>query len=293
MKRRSFIKSIAALPLATTVFSEHSNAEVKQSVSMGLYPAESEKLIGIGCGISEIDKKTGGFRNGQLVCVSGQLEEINHAFLINMLIHALVRQGKRIDSIYIPTHVCNWIENKYGFIPLDVELPLRKAMIDASKNPKNSQLRFPDVDLGNSSNMGWKDYLTMARANPPDVLLINGVEMIELLLHERRMAKQLKQLAEELQIPVIVQTPSKKQRKVLTGEDSPRIRKDFEYLCDVEIALFPRFVCMHKMQNSVIGKYFSLETHICINLSAVTNQKGLIAGVPLDYFEWGMRFQAV
>jgi hypothetical protein len=139
---------------------------------------------------------------------------------------------------------------------------------------KPSLLRLPDPDLGNCNNRGWKNYVELAHRNPPDVIILDSAELLELCLSERKMSHQLKNLATDLNVPVLVQGPIRKNSNIL--------RRDFDNFTDDQIRFTPTFVCDFHKNGKIFGKYYGLETFIA------TPQCG--AGINIQYCDHNMAF---
>lgn len=253
MRRRSFLKSL--LPGTAAVASIGS---LKQSVSShdaevsdiphfqideGLEGAQYPHPEGIGIGVAAIDKRTNGFFPGQLVAIYGPIEEINLSLLMSLIDYATLKQSKTIDYLETDSDFCR--KN----LPLMHKPNVLKEIMPF--------LRFPDLDIGNPNNLGWKNYLSTVHKNPPALIIADGVESIEMFLGERKMAKQLKNLAVELGIPIVVKAPLRN----LKDKTTAHVRSDFESHCEVLLRLIPQFVC-DQLNGKTISKYYSLKANL-------------------------------
>ena len=210
-------------------------------------------------GIESIDEATNGFRPQQLICVSGPISDINEAFLQNIAHHAAIKQEKKVDFIFQTPFV------------------------------NSPFIRYPDLDIGNPDNLGWKDYKKSLKKNVPDIILVNRIDIIEYFLHERQMPKQLKEIAVEYKIPVVVISPLKKKPKEFK-EDSLELRKDFDDISDVAIIFNLKYVCNHYEKEKYVGKYYFLQTNIGWNIEPTSEIQPFCTEFEMRYSDYGTVF---
>ncbi|MBS4028425.1 MAG: hypothetical protein KGZ58_07290 [Ignavibacteriales bacterium] len=190
-----------------------------------------KESIGIYSGVETIDRITNGFQPQQLISVSGPISNVNEAFLDNIALHAALKQQMKVDLLQ---------RYPFGNSPL---------------------IRFLDLDIGDPSNTGWTNYKISLNKNTPDIILLNDVFQVEYLLQEKLMAKQLKEIAIEFSIPVVINAPLKKKPKRFEQE-SLFLRNDFDNVSDVAIIFNLKYVCNHYDKEKPIGEYYFLKTNI-------------------------------
>ena len=156
-----------------------------------------------------------------------------------------------------------------------------------SPSPGSSFLRIIPVELGLPSVKWWKLYRDGVKNDPPDIIILDGVELIELFLEEDTMAAGLKNLAVDLSVPVMVNVPVN--REIYNDDDIIHPREDFNQIADIHVGLKPLAVSKYKEHDRSLGKYIFLETNILVTDNHV-NRPFYTVMIGLDYNEWYCEF---
>lgn len=298
MKRRSFIKTIAgataAVPIGGVLLNQ-STFEEKNIAKTPLFQVQEgvdltkkyRETKGIGCGVPAIDAITDGFVPPQVVCVHGPMNEINVAFILNVATHAALKHKKNVDYIVSEHRFEDYYQKMFGWMYPKSRSEIYVSLFESKGSSHRALLRLPDIDIGNPTNRGWKDYFESARTDPPGLLVLDGVELIEMLLNEKKMALQLKSLADQLDIPIVLQAPAKERRG---RSDSTFLRKDFEGVYDVEIRFTPSYVCDVYDSGRRKGKYFALKTNVHVRSGRGSRQNERSAELRIQFNDSNMQF---
>jgi hypothetical protein len=304
MERRSFIKSafsVAAgapllrnLPFPKGRPFEQQVEPIRLAIYDGFLPRNVQpiEIAGIGTGINQIDEVTNGFFPRQLVVVSSVLDSISLTFLMDVSIHAALSQNKTVDYIASESNAKKTYEERFSYLRPKYRKEIDEELFTPEGNRGRELLRFLDCDLGNPNNRGWKECQQAIRSQPPEILLLDGIDLIEEFLDEKKMAEQLKQLAAELNIPILVLATLEQKTEPGTKEKDLAIRRDLEGLCDVHIALIPEYICDFYSEEDKRSKTYSiLKTLVNGFWCPCRKHKGYGAELQLQFVEHFCQFE--
>lgn len=261
MKRRSFVQSVAAsamaIPFLTPAVKLFSDENT--SLRRELFP-RNEKLIrnGLGFGIGWLDTFIDGIRGGELAVVYSPLDEVSIALLINAALYGSVKQSMKID--YVTAH-CN--ERSYVEKALHRTSPVEsEKILGTLYGPSDADrlLRIHTLVVGEPAYNGWDMYRDTLCNDPPDAILVDGIGLIERVIHKTDMARELKELALGMSVPVMVNAPI--DRVMYRDENIVHPRGDFNSLADIHIGFTPRAVAKYRENNHEAGDYYFLEMKI-------------------------------
>jgi hypothetical protein len=145
-----------------------------------------------------------------------------------------------------------------------------------------TSFRIHHIELGLPSVDGWREYRDSVDNDPPDAIVMDGVELIEIMFDQPDVAQQLKDMANRYSIPVVVNVPIN--RAIYEQDDIVHPRRDFNDLADIQIALSPRAVSVYKVDNREHGKYHFLELDIMTN-PRDGDQYGYFIKSDIDFIE--------
>lgn len=236
---------------------------------------------GIGFGIPELDTAVNGVQKGELAIVYSPLDTVSIAFLINTALHAALDQSMKVDYVVSQANERPYIERALN----RVSPGERKSILSSIYGTANDDalLRIRCVELGLPSVDGWKEYCGAIANDPPGAIIMDGVELIEIMLDETTMVEQLKALAVALSVPVLVHVPIN--RTIYTDDDIAHPREDFNKLADILIGLKPLAVSKYKERGTYPGRYIFLETHIMTGSTGGRRPHYFIT-IDVDYNEW-------
>ena len=261
MKRRSFVQSVAAsamaIPFLTPAVKLFSGENT--SLRRELFP-RGEKLIrnGLGFGIGKLDTFIDGIRGGELAVVYSPLDEVSIALLINAALYGSIKQSMKID--YVTAH-CN--ERSYIEKALHRTSPVESEKILGTvydSSHADRLLRIHTLVVGEPSNNGWDMYHDTLCNDPPDAILVDGIGLIERVIHKTDMAQELKELALGMSVPVMVNAPI--DRVMYRNDNIVHPRGDFNSRADIHIGFTPRAVAKYRENNHEADDYYFLEMKI-------------------------------
>jgi hypothetical protein len=293
MRRRNFLKSVAQAAVVAPVAGSLVACAEPEKVQQQEVPhfeifdwfdvRSMPEIKGFSSGVGAIDETTKGFLPGQLIAVHGPLDHINRFFLFDMAIYNACKK-KKVDYIYTQSNFYEYFNQKLWTLKPQQRKEFHDDLV------VEGFLRLPDVDIGNPNNLGWKEYVSLARKSPPEILILDGAELIEFFLNEKKIAQQLKNLAQELNIPVVVQAIPYKKGGIDQVKPDKTIRKDFESISDVTICFMPEFVCDYRSGKKSAEKYYSLKTFIWGRNTLTSNPSEYSSVITLQFEEPYLRF---
>lgn len=302
MKRRSFMRSIALGSAGIPFASGFANTTGQESMPIwteGIprYEINDElclkgfpKIDGLSSGVADIDEITNGFQRKQLICVYGPLDHVNTALTAGSVVHNVMK-GHFVDFITTESSLDRYLEQVFQGTSPKFKKEMNQLLFDHGFGER-AKLRLPPIDLGDPKNDGWKKYKEFAHKNPPELLYLDGVNWIELLLEEEDMARQLKDLATELNIPVIVHAPSQSASDQRATTEQ-RLRDDFARLGDVFISLIPKFVCDYRYGKTAAKEYILLDSAVCADWCPCPKHRQYSHALRLQFSEPFCQFKAV
>ncbi len=291
MRRRSFLRSLALGSAAAELASKLTNAEIpavarqaggrpRFEINDALDLTGLPLIDGLSSGVAAVDEVTNGFHRGQLISVSGPLEHINHALITRSVVHLALTEHV-VDFVVTEGSFDKYLADLLGGPDSRLKEQVNLQVL-GDKGSCRKALRLPDVDLGDPTNDGWKKYKVLARADPPNVIILDGVKYIELFLREADMARQLKTLAVELQIPVLVHAPSGS-TAILRSNSKQQLRNDFARVGDAFIRLTPDYACDLRYSRTEVREFYAIRTLISAEWCPCPKHAKYCSEVKLQY----------
>lgn len=300
MRRRSFLKSVtigaASVPIVAwkppeTLPPQETEDELQEFViqdELGLQKMPT--VEGLSSGVASIDEITNGFHPKQLVSVFGPLEHINTSMIAGAAFHNALK-GRKVDFVISERSFDDYYDMIYHGSSPTFHKNIKDILFKQSDN-RRPNLRVHSIDLGDPKNDGWKKCVEAVKSDPPEIIFLDGVKYLEMLLEEPHLAKQLKTLAMDLEMPVVVQAPTYRKNGLRT-ENGKSIRSDFDEFGDAFIGLIPEFVCDYRYSKTESKKYFQLQTTVCADWCPCSEHKAYSAEFKLQYSEPFAYFKAV
>ena len=295
INRRKFMSLLGAVPLSLAQNWQSDFAEAKPAdagpgdlPSFAIHdgwPARPRTPLatdGIRTGIRAIDELTNGFFGGQIVGVTCALDNIALSFLAGVAVDAAMNQ-KEVDYVASESDGKKYLERRFSYLQPKNANTLKNLIFDKENGNRRELLRFVDIDLGDPSNRGWKDYLSVLRDAPPAIMILDGIESIEEFMDEKNMKLQLQELAKELDIPVLLKVPGNAVNVSPAGSKHNGIRQDFEDLCNVVISFSPQFICDQYSVGYMRAKYYLLDTVISGTWCPCSKHSGYAGQLKLQF----------
>ena len=183
--------------------------------------ANGGKLPGIPSGFTDLDKKTSGFQNSDLIILAARPSMGKSAFALNVAQYAALKQGKRVVIFSL-----EMTKEQLGMRLLAMEArvdsnKLRTGSLTAEdwESISDAALRFSDADIiiDDTPGIGVMEMRNKCRRigqeKPIDLVIVDYLQMMsadKTVGGENRqqevsqISRYLKQLARELRCPVIV-----------------------------------------------------------------------------------------
>lgn len=199
------------------------------------------RIHGVGCSIGSINYRLNGFHPGELVCLFGPSFEINLAFLADLMLFVTLHQQKKVDFIACHSNINATLRERFSLLNQERYDGLLKYLTQTTSKGSRSLLHVPELHLGDSTTKGWQMYCSNVKKSKPDIIILDGVENIELFHDVKNTANQLKVMAMKLKIPIVVLAPTQQTVEALDNETELQMRDDFDDVCKVGIGLFPQF----------------------------------------------------
>jgi hypothetical protein len=186
------------------------------------------------------------------------LDEVSIALLINAALYGSIKQSMKIDYV---TAYCN--ERSYLEKTLHRTSPVESEKILGTvydSSDADRLLRIHTLVVGEPSHNGWDMYRNTLCNDPPDAILVDGIGLIERVIHKTDMAWELKELALGISVPVMVNSPI--DRTMYRDDNIVHPRGDFNSLADIHIGFTPRVVAKYRENNREPGNYYFLKMKI-------------------------------
>lgn len=298
MQRRTFLKSAfsvaAAVPLVNDfpVLRNQAATQQKEPLKISLYDeslpeqAESIEIDGIGAGIPAIDEITNGFFPRQLVLISSPLNSISLTFLMDVAVHVALVQHKTVDFVASESNARKLYEGRFSHLRPKNRMRIDAELFTPEKSYGRPLLRFLDCDLGNPDNLSWQRCVQEIRSQPPTILILDGIDGIQEFLGEQTMPEQLKQLATDLHIPLLVRADLQ-QSVTRTDEEESFKQTELENRCDVSLAMIPQYVCdLYSEGDKRSKRYYVLKTFVNGFWCPCSKHEGYGAELQLQFIEY-------
>ncbi|GEM_PF-2888628 len=281
MERRSALKALTSFPFikpldlnackSNKVFEPKDNFE------------STNDIAGLGVGIKNIDSLSNGFFGGQLISIFGPDDRILNAFLVHTFLYQGLAKKFKVDYVEVGGSLGDMDQNIARF--LGVSSP-SLAQQFLSKQENVELLHTTSIDLGDSANLGWKDFVRAMIKTPPKSIIVDDIGYIEQFFEEKHMPRQLKELADNFNIPVFVKAPLK------TGK-SVSLRRDFETISDVFLRLEPTTSSAYLYNGEKVGTRFVIGATLSSSNCPCEKHKGYGGQVNVSFIDYNLGFSSL